>query len=86
MYVGMHAKEGRNGDFLRSYRDEIKTRNWDEIPISSRIVPSGLSVAEGPYTALYNVGGRCTLPKTTHLLGQPRCDCFTILLLSIGSR
>ena len=29
-------------------RDEIETRNREEIPYSSRIVPRGLSVAEGP--------------------------------------
>ena len=33
---------------LRSYRDEIETRNREEIPYSSRKVPRGLSVAEGP--------------------------------------
>ena len=35
---------------LRSYRDEIETRNREEIPYSSRIlvVPRGLLVAEGP--------------------------------------
>ena len=46
-------KEGRNWVLhrfqqLRSYRDEIETRNREEIPYSSRIVPRGLSVAEGP--------------------------------------
>ena len=44
-------KEGRNWVLrlfqqLRSYRDEIETRNREEIPYSSRIVPRGLSVAE----------------------------------------
>ena len=43
-------KEGRNWVLrrfqqLRSYHDEIETRNWEEIPYSSRIVPRGLSVA-----------------------------------------
>ena len=33
---------------LRSYRDEIETQNREETPYSSRIVPRGLSVAEGP--------------------------------------
>ena len=33
---------------LRSYRDEIETQNREKIPYSSRIVPRGLSVAEGP--------------------------------------
>ena len=47
------VKEGRNWVLrsfqqLRSYRDEIETRNREEIPYSSRIVPRGLSVAEGP--------------------------------------
>ena len=46
-------KEGRNWVLrrfqqLRSYRDEIETRNREEIPCSSRIVPRGHSVAEGP--------------------------------------
>ena len=46
-------KEGRNWVLsrfqqLRSYRDEIETRNLEEIPYSSRIFPMGLSVAEGP--------------------------------------
>ena len=46
-------KEGRNWALrrfqqLRSYRDEIETRNREEIPYSSRIVPRGLSVAERP--------------------------------------
>ena len=45
--------EGRNWVLrrfqkLRSYHDEIETRNQEEIPYSSRIVPRGLSVAEGP--------------------------------------
>ena len=47
------GKEGRNWVLhrlqqLRSYRDEIETRNREEIPYSSRIVLRGLSVAEGP--------------------------------------
>ena len=33
---------------LRSYSNEIETRNREEIPFSSQIVPRGLSVAEGP--------------------------------------
>ena len=46
-------KEGRNWVLrrfqqLRPYRDEIETRNREEIPYSSRIVPRGLSVAERP--------------------------------------
>ena len=46
-------KEGRNWGLrrfqqLRSYHDEIETRNREEIPYSSRIAPRGLSVAEGP--------------------------------------
>ena len=47
-------KEGRNWVLrrfqqLRSYRDvQMETQNREEIPISSRIVPRGLSVAEGP--------------------------------------
>ena len=46
-------KEGRNWVLrrfqqLRSYRDEIETRNREEITYSSRIVPRGLSVAERP--------------------------------------
>ena len=45
-------KEGRNWVLrrfqqLRSYRNEIETRNREEIPKSSRIVQRGLSVAEG---------------------------------------
>ena len=53
MDVTCGRKEGRNWVLrrfqqLRSYRDEIKTRNREEIPYSSRIVPRGLSVAEGP--------------------------------------
>ena len=39
---------------LRSYRDEIETRNREEIPYSSRIVPRGFSVAEGPKTVPHN--------------------------------
>ena len=46
-------REGRNWVLrrfqqLRSYRDEIETRNREEIPYSSGIVPRGLSAAEGP--------------------------------------
>ena len=46
-------KEGRNWVLprfqqLRSYRDEIETRNREEIPYSSRIVTRGLSVAKRP--------------------------------------
>ena len=46
-------KEGRNWVLrrfqqLRSYHDEIETRNREEIPYSSRVVPRGLSVAERP--------------------------------------
>ena len=53
------GKKERNGVLRRfqqlmSYRDEIESRNWEEIPFSSRIVPKGLSAAEGPYTALHN--------------------------------
>ena len=49
----VYGKEGRNWALrrfqqLRSYRDEIETRNREEIPYSSRIVPRGLSVAERP--------------------------------------
>ena len=33
---------------LRSYRDEIETRNREEIPYSSRIVTRGLYVAAEP--------------------------------------
>ena len=45
--------EGMNGVLrrlqqLRSYRDEMETRNREGIPFSLPIVPSGLSVAEGP--------------------------------------
>ena len=52
-------KEGRNWVLrrfqqLRSYRDEIETRNREEIPYSSRIVPRGLSVADGPEAILHN--------------------------------
>ena len=31
---------------LSSYRDDTETQNREEIPLSSRIVPRGLSVAE----------------------------------------
>ena len=53
------AKEGRNWVLrrfqqLRPYRDEIETRNREEIPYSSQIAPRGLSVAEGPYAVLHN--------------------------------
>ena len=46
-------KEGRFGDLcrfqqLRSYRNEIETWIWEEIPFFLRIVPRGLSVSEGP--------------------------------------
>ena len=48
-------KEGRNWVLrrfqqltCRSYRDEIETRKREEIPYSSRTVPSGLSVTKGP--------------------------------------
>ena len=37
-----------------SCMNEIETWNWEEIPFSSRLVLRGLSVAEGPLTALYN--------------------------------
>ena len=52
-------KEGRNWALrrfqqFRSYRDEIETRNREEIPLSLRLVPRGLVVAEGPKTALQN--------------------------------
>ena len=52
-FLYYQRKEGRNWVLrrfqqLRSYRDEIETRNREEIPYSSRIVPRGLSVAEGP--------------------------------------
>ena len=40
---------------LRSYGEEIKIQNREEIPFSSRIVPKGLLVVEGPYTALHNI-------------------------------
>ena len=45
-------KDGRNlvlrrFQQLRSYRDEIETRHREEIHYSSRLVPRGLSVAEG---------------------------------------
>ena len=33
---------------LRSYRDKIETRNREDIPYSSRIVPRGLSAAIAP--------------------------------------
>ena len=33
---------------LRSYRDKIETRNLKEITFSIRIVPRGLSFADGP--------------------------------------
>ena len=53
------VKEGRNWVLrrfqqLRSYRDEIETRNRKEIPYSSRLVPRGLSVAERPQTVFHN--------------------------------
>ena len=53
-------KEGRNWGLrrfqqFRSYRDEIETRNREEIPLSLRLVPRGLVVAEGPKTALQNI-------------------------------
>ena len=43
-------REGKrfNVAFTRSFSDEIETRNREEIPFSSRIVPRGLLVAEGP--------------------------------------
>ena len=52
-YSILRKKEERNWVLrrfqqLRSYPDEIETRNREEIPYSSRIVPRGLSVAEGP--------------------------------------
>ena len=33
---------------IRSYRDELESRNREEIPLSSGIVPRCLPVAEGP--------------------------------------
>ena len=46
-------EEGRNGllrcfQQLRSYRDETETRNREEIPFPSRILPRGLLVKEDP--------------------------------------
>ena len=38
----------------RSYRDEIETRNIEEIPYFSRIGIRGLLVAEEPLTPLQN--------------------------------
>ena len=51
--VILSRKEGRNwvlrrSQQLRSYRDEIETGNWEEIPYSSQIVPRGPLVAKGP--------------------------------------
>ena len=49
-----HALEGRGNEVLyrfqqlRSYRDEIETRNWEKTPFSSRMVQRDLSDAEGP--------------------------------------
>ena len=56
------TKEGRNWVLrrfqqLRSYRDEI---DREEFPYSSWIVPSGLSVAEGPQTVLNNTAHLCS--------------------------
>ena len=50
-----YMAEGRNGILhrfqqLRSYREETETRNQEEIPFSSQMVPSGLSVTEEPYS------------------------------------
>ena len=39
---------------LSTARDEIETQNRVGIPYSSRIVPRGLSVAEGPETVPHN--------------------------------
>ena len=52
MMMMVVVKEERNGFLqcfqqLRSYHDEVETRNKDEIHFSSWIVPMGLSVAEG---------------------------------------
>ena len=49
MNMVMVVEERREGiryyfQQLRSYRDEIETRNREEIPYSSRIVPGDLSV------------------------------------------
>ena len=50
------SKEGREVVCFKSvpiaytiYRDEIETRNQEEIPFSLRIVTNSLSVAEGQY-------------------------------------
>ena len=40
-------------DVRTKYHDLI-SRNWEEIPFSLRIVPRGLSVAEGPKTVIQN--------------------------------
>ena len=45
--IKLKKKEGRNGFYVTFNRDETETWNRDEIPFSSRIVPRGLSVAEG---------------------------------------
>ena len=52
-------KEGRDVFWrsfqqLKSYRDEIETRNWEEITLSSQIVQRGLLVTEEPGTAFLN--------------------------------
>ena len=49
----MYMREERFGllrrlQWLRSYHEEIETRNWEEIPFSLQTVPRGLSVAEEP--------------------------------------
>ena len=66
--------EGKNWGFrrfqqLRSYRNEIETRNREEIPYSSLIVPRGNSVADGPYTALHN--DEHLYGDQAHPLGDP---------------
>ena len=47
------TKEGgfgvlRHFQQLRSYRDQMETWNWEDIPFSLQIDPTGLSVGEGP--------------------------------------
>ena len=32
----------------------MKTRNWEEIPFSLRIIPKGITVAEAPKIANHN--------------------------------
>ena len=59
---------------LKLYSDNIETWNWEQIPFSLRIVPRGLSVAEGPKTVLHNRPAHLYIDLTNPLLWGPSGD------------